>query len=60
MAESASIFIDEGGGLTSERERVRMLLSLAAHAGGVQDDGRRPQDCLMSEARGRLRRRLLV
>ena len=26
-------FIDEGGGLTSERERVRMLLSLAAHVG---------------------------
>ena len=27
-------FIDEGDGFTSERERVRMLLSLAAHAGG--------------------------
>ena len=32
MGESASPFIDEGGGLTSERERVRMLLSLVAHA----------------------------
>ena len=30
--ESASPFIDEGDGLTSERERVRMLLSLVAHA----------------------------
>ena len=26
----------------------------------VQDDGRRPQYCLMSDARGRLRRLLLV
>ena len=32
MGESASFFIDEGDGLTGERERVRMLLSLAAHA----------------------------
>ena len=31
---SASLFIDEGDGFTSERERVRMLLSLAAHIGG--------------------------
>ena len=29
---SASPFIDKGGGLTSERERVRSLVSLAAHA----------------------------
>ena len=29
---SASPFIDEGGGFTGERERVRMLLSLVAHA----------------------------
>ena len=29
---SASPFIDEGDGFTSERERVRMLLSLVAHA----------------------------
>ena len=36
MEESASPFIDEGDGLTSERERVRMLLSLVAHAGGYK------------------------
>ena len=34
LRESAFSFIDEGDGLTSERERVRMLLSLVAHAGG--------------------------
>ena len=34
LGESASPFIDEGDGLTSERERVRMLLSLVAHADG--------------------------
>ena len=33
LEESASPFIDEGDGLTSERERVHMLLSLVAHAG---------------------------
>ena len=33
MGESASPFIDEGDGLTSERERVRVLLNLVAHAG---------------------------
>ena len=33
LGESASPFIDEGDSLTSEREGVRMLLSLAAHAG---------------------------
>ena len=33
LGESASPFIDEGDGLTSEREGVRLLLSLAAHAG---------------------------
>ena len=32
LEESASPFIDEGDGLTSERERLRMLLSLVAHA----------------------------
>ena len=32
LEESTSPFIDEGDGLTSERERVRMLLSLVAHA----------------------------
>ena len=36
MGESASPFIDEGDGLTSERERVRMLLSLVAHAVGYK------------------------
>ena len=36
LEESASPFIDEGGGLTSERERVRSLLSLAAHTGGYK------------------------
>ena len=29
---STSPFIDEGDGFTGERERVRMFLSLAAHA----------------------------
>ena len=29
---SASPFIDKGGGFTGERERVRMFLSLVAHA----------------------------
>ena len=33
LGENASPFIDEGDGLTSERERVHMLLSLVAHAG---------------------------
>ena len=33
LEESVSPFIDEGDGLTSERERVRMLLSLVAHIG---------------------------
>ena len=32
MGEGASPFIDEGDGLTSERERIHMLLSLVAHA----------------------------
>ena len=36
MGESASPFIDEGDGLTSERERVRMSLSLVAHAVGYK------------------------
>ena len=36
LEKSASPFIDEGGGLTSKRERVRTLLSLAAHAGGYK------------------------
>ena len=32
----ASPFIDERDGCTSERERVRMLLSLVTHAGGYK------------------------
>ena len=32
LGESASPFIDEGDGFTSERERVHKLLSLVAHA----------------------------
>ena len=36
LEESASPFIDEGDGFTSERERVCMLLSLAAHANGYK------------------------
>ena len=40
---SASPFIDEGDGFTGERERVRMLLSLVAHADEDSDDSRRPQ-----------------
>ena len=36
LGESASPFIDEGDGLTSEMERIRMLLSLVAHAGGYR------------------------
>ena len=33
---SASPFIDKGDGFTSERERVRLLLSLVAYAGGYK------------------------
>ena len=36
FGETASPFIDEGDGLTRERERVRMLLSLVAHAVGYK------------------------
>ena len=36
MGESASPFIGEGGGLTSERECARVLLSLVAHAVGYK------------------------
>ena len=36
LGESTSSFIDEGKGLTSERERVRMLLSLVVHVGGYR------------------------
>ena len=36
LEESASPFIDEGDGLTSERERVCSLLSLATHSSGYK------------------------
>ena len=36
LGESASPFIDKGDGLTRERERVHMLLSLVAHAVGYK------------------------
>ena len=36
LEESASPFIDEGDGFTSERKGVRLMLSLAAHAGGYK------------------------
>ena len=36
LGESASPFIDEGDGFTSERERVCVILSLVAHAGGYK------------------------
>ena len=36
LGESASPFIDEGDGLTSKRERVRMLVSLVTHASGYR------------------------
>ena len=42
---NASPFIDEGDGFTGERERVRMFLSLVAHADEGSDDGRYPQYC---------------
>ena len=56
LGESTSPFIDEGDGLTSERERVCMLLKPCCPRPQVQDDGRRPQHYWMSDARGRLRR----
>ena len=36
LEESASPFIDEEDGLTSERERVHMLLILVSHSGGYK------------------------
>ena len=36
LEESACPFIDEGDGLRSERERVRLLLSHVAHVGGYR------------------------
>ena len=39
---SAPPFIDKGDGFIGERKRVRMFLSLVAHADENSDDGRRP------------------
>ena len=36
-------FIDKGDVFTGERERVRIFLSLVAHADEDSDDDRRPQ-----------------
>ena len=36
LEESASHFIDEEDGLTSEREGARLLLSLASHVDGYK------------------------
>ena len=36
LGESASPFIDEGDGHTSEREGVCLLLSLVSHTGGYR------------------------
>ena len=43
MEGAHPLFIDKGDGFTGEREIVRMLLSLVAHADEDSDDGRRPQ-----------------
>ena len=51
VGESAPPFIDEGDGLTGERERARMLLSFVTHAARVQDDGRRPQYCFLHKSK---------
>ena len=36
LGDSASPFIDEGDGLTSKREKVRILLSLVVHVDGYK------------------------
>ena len=60
MGESASPFIDEGDGLTSERERVRMLLSHVAHADGYRMMVDAYNTACVSDARERLRRLVWV
>ena len=60
LEESASPFIDEGDGFTREREGVRSLLSLAAHAGGYKMMVGAHNTVLMSDACGRVRRLLQV
>ena len=56
---STSPFIDKGDGFTSERVRVRMLLSFVAHADGykiiVGAYNTVGCHCRMSDAHGRLR-----
>ena len=53
-------FIDEGDGLTSEGRESTYDVKPCCPRRWVQDDGRRPQYCLISDARGRLRRLLQV
>ena len=61
---SVSPFIDEGGGFTGERGRVRLLLRLVAHAGRYKTIvGARNTVCVycrVSDACGRLRYLLRV
>ena len=45
MEGAHPLFIDKGDGFIGERERVRMFLSLVAHADEGSDDGRHPQYC---------------
>ena len=45
MEGAHPLFIDKGDGFTGERERVRMFLSLVAHADEGSDGGRHPQYC---------------
>ena len=46
MLEGAHpLFIDKGDCFIGERERVRMFLSLVAHADEGSDDGRHLQYC---------------
>ena len=52
--------IDEGDGLTSERERVCMLLSLVAHASGYRMMVGAYNTACVSHACGRLRRLVWV
>ena len=55
LRESTSPFIDEGDGLTSEREGIRLLLSLVSHTGGYWMMVGAHNTVWMSDARGRLR-----
>ena len=45
MEGAHSLFIDKGDDFIGERKRVRMFLSLVAHADEGSDDGRHPQYC---------------